>query len=134
MNDLLAANEELYRAFESGDLERMSRVWAADDRAVCVHPGWPMLRGWDAVRDSWERILGNSAGIQFELVDVQAFTRGDVGWVILTELVRSSAGDPSPTSVAATNLFVREDGRCKLVDHHASAAPFRPERAPKTLN
>ena len=54
---LLAANQAFYDAHEARDLDAMARVWdnagdmgdVVDRGIVCVHPGWPILRGRDAV-------------------------------------------------------------------------------------
>ena len=49
------ANDRFYRAFESLDMKQMEAMWVQTDRAKCVHPGWELLEGWDAVRQSWAR-------------------------------------------------------------------------------
>ena len=35
----------------------MAAVWEHGDRVVCVHPGWPILRGGPVVEESWRRIF-----------------------------------------------------------------------------
>lgn len=48
--DMVAgANQAFYDAHEACDLEAVSVVWEHSDRVVCVHPGWPILRGWEIV-------------------------------------------------------------------------------------
>ena len=47
------ANERFYRAFEALDIDLMDAVWLHTERAKCVHPGWELLSGWEAVRKSW---------------------------------------------------------------------------------
>ena len=44
------ANARFYQAFETLDLARMDQVWAHGEHVQCVHPGWPLLVGWAAVR------------------------------------------------------------------------------------
>ena len=46
-----AVNAAMYEAFEAADVDRMRRVWddVSPADVVCVHPGWPMLRGRDHV-------------------------------------------------------------------------------------
>ena len=51
------ANESFYRAFESLDIKKMEQVWAKAVHVECGHPGWRVLRGWDAVMESWKRIF-----------------------------------------------------------------------------
>jgi ketosteroid isomerase-like protein len=125
-----AANERFYRAFESLALGEMEGVWAHDDRVACVHPGWPRLMGWDAVRESWDAIFRNTAEMRFTITDVTIETRGDLAWVLCTENILSQArGSLSVTSILATNLFERHRDEWLLVHHHAShvvAAPGAP--------
>jgi ketosteroid isomerase-like protein len=139
-----AANEELYAAFEAADLDRMERLWAAGPYAasvVCVHPGWPALRGRDEVLRSWAVIMANTAYIQFFLTDVEVELAGDVAVVSCAENILTSVGgevddeadeaDESSTlaggKVVATNVFRRTDGRWRLWLHHGS-----PVLAPST--
>jgi SnoaL-like domain len=50
--ELIEANARFYRAFESFDLGQMEQVWSHADHVRCIHPGWALLAGWDAVRES----------------------------------------------------------------------------------
>ena len=120
-----AANEALYRAFETGDLDLMEAVWDRSDDVVCVHPGWPMLRGRERVLRSWALIMANTSYIQFFLTDVVCDLRGDVAVVTCTEnILTAREQDPATEMqagrVAATNLFMRRDGHWALSLHHGS--------------
>jgi ketosteroid isomerase-like protein len=123
-----AANAEFYAAFEAVDMDRMSAVWVDGPYAesvVCVHPGWPMLRGRGAVLRSWALIMANTPYIQFVLTDVQTETQGDRAVVtcsenILTASEGSDVGFAAGGSVVATNMFVRVDGEWRLWLHHGS--------------
>jgi ketosteroid isomerase-like protein len=115
---VLAANEAFYAAFEQRDLDAMSNVWDHADHVVCTHPGWMPRRGWGAVAASWFALFTNGQNLQFILTDQQASVVGDLGWVSCIENI---LGDGmSGGSVAALNLFVREQGTWKLVAHHGS--------------
>ena len=63
--DVLAANAAFYDAFEQRSMEAMRTVWDHSERVVCVHPGWPILRGWPDVEESWRRILEGPGRNQF---------------------------------------------------------------------
>ena len=117
-----AANAALYGAFETGDVDLMEAVWDAEDpeALVCVHPGWPMLRGRTAILRSWSAVMANTDYIQFFLTDVQVVTHGPTAVVTCTENVLTSADVGENTSVVATNVFVRRDGGWKLLVHHGS--------------
>lgn len=127
------ANARFYRAFESLDLAEMEAVWAKGEHVKCIHPGWTLLAGWEAVRASWEAIFKNTAEIRFSLTDVSVHVDGNLAWVTCTENILSQArGNISVTSVLATNLFERSGGRWLMIHHHAShifsgEAPAPPE-------
>jgi ketosteroid isomerase-like protein len=126
-----AANDELYAAFEAADLDRMERLWVAGPyaaSAVCVHPGWPALRGRDQVLRSWAVIMANTAYIQFFLTDIEVELAGDLAVVSCAENILTSVGDEADDAssslaggkVVATNVFRRTDGRWRLWLHHGS--------------
>ncbi len=119
--EIEAANAHFYRAFEDLDLAEMERVWSHGDDVACVHPGWPLLTGWDAVRASWQTIIGNTAEIRFTLGDIRVVACGELAWVTCTENILSQVhGQLSATSVLATNIFARTPAGWRLVHHHAS--------------
>ncbi|MDQ3502588.1 MAG: nuclear transport factor 2 family protein [Actinomycetota bacterium] len=123
-DDVAAANAALYEAFETADVDRMSRVWdeVDPDAVVCVHPGWPMLRGRDTVLRSWSAVMAGTDYIQFFLTDVQVTVLGDTAIVtcqenVLTEV--SEQGDGN-AAVIATNVLVRRPGGWRVQVHHGS--------------
>src|SRR5687768_7948192 len=58
---ILEANEAFYRAFNEKDADAMDRIWAESGEVACIHPGWNVLEGREAVMDSWRGILSNPA-------------------------------------------------------------------------
>ena len=117
LDDLLAANDAFYQAFEQRDLDAMSEVWLHRDHVVCIHPGWSALRGWAAVSASWFALFQNDAPMQFILTEVHPEVRGDVGWVTLDENLIAGA---QAGTVAALNLFERVDGAWRMVAHQGT--------------
>jgi uncharacterized protein (TIGR02246 family) len=115
-DEVRAANQAFYDAHEARDLDAMAAVWADDD-VVCIHPGWPILRGRDVVLASWERIFSGPGRNQFILTNQELAVAGDVAWVTLDEdlVDRGATG-----AVAATNVYRMVDGRWRLVVHHGS--------------
>jgi len=114
---VVTANAAFYDAHEARDLDRMAGIWEHSDRVVCVHPGWPILRGWSTVEESWRRIFGGPGQIQFILTNEIVTVVGDTAWVTLDENLvdRTATG-----TIAATNVFVRSDDGWRLAVHHGS--------------
>ncbi len=118
---LADANGRFYRAFEELDVIAMDAVWMHAEHVTCVHPGWPLLVGWSAVRESWRAIFTNTAEMRFTLSDVRAEAAGVLGWVTCTENILSDVrGRVAVTAILATNLFARVDDAWLMVHHHAS--------------
>ncbi len=112
-----AANAAFYTAHEERDLDAMRDVWSHADDTVCVHPGWPILRGWEQIEASWSRIFEGPGRNQFILTDQSIEVHDSTAWVTLAEdLV--DRGDTQ--AIAATNVFVRTAEGWKLVAHHGS--------------
>ncbi len=121
---VLAANQRFYAALENLDFEAMEEIWLHEDWVGCVHPGWELLEGWEAVGESWRRIFENTQRMKVGVSDIRLRVEGDAAWVNCIEEVTSSyANGFSTASVQATNIFVRRDGDWRLVHHHASAIP-----------
>lgn len=123
---VMAANEELYAAFESGDLDRMQALWVEGlwgAMAKCVHPGGVFISGIDPILRSWALIMANSEDIQFIVTDVEVNVKDDSAVVTCTEIILSPGGDEEPfvsNHAMATNGFVEIDGRWRMWLHHAS--------------
>ena len=113
-----ACNRRFYEAHESRDLDGMSAVWEHSDRVVCIHPGWPILRTWPAVEESWRRILAGPGTNQFILTNEAVAIDGDMAWVTLDENLVAAGG--ATGTVAATNLFTRSADGWLLIVHHGS--------------
>jgi ketosteroid isomerase-like protein len=115
------ANARFYRAFESLDIVQMDQVWCHADYVGCVHPGWGLLEGWEAVRQSWEAIFKDGREMRFSIAEVRPRVDGNLAWVTCTESILSEArGQIAVTSLLATNVFERRGGEWLVVHHHAS--------------
>ena len=120
--EVRAANQAFYDAHEGRDFEAMRAIWEHSDRTVCVHPGWPILRTWPIIEDSWRRILAGPGRNQFILTNEAVAIDGDFAWVTLDENLMDTNGTGT---VAATNLFSRVAGEWKLIAHHGSPVMMR---------
>jgi ketosteroid isomerase-like protein len=118
--DVLAANEAFYRAFNQKDPEAMDGLWARVAPVRCIHPGWNVLTGRDPVMESWRGILANQAQPKIVMGGASVTSFGDVAVVTCRELV---AGTP----LAATNIFAVEDGAWRLIHHHSGPVSYTPD-------
>jgi len=118
-----AANAAFYAAFETGDLDAMSDCWEHSERVVCVHPGWPALRGWGAVSASWLALFRGPERLQFILTDEAVEVVGDVGWVSVEENILGAQA----ATVATVNVFVRHGAGWQIVAHHGAPVTARPD-------
>ena len=109
---VLAANEAFYRAFNQKDAGLMELVWAESEQVTCIHPGWNVLQGREAVLESWRAILSNPEQPRIVTGGATASFFGEVAVVISRELV---AGSP----LVATNLFVQEGESWRLLHHQS---------------
>jgi ketosteroid isomerase-like protein len=110
---VLLANTAFYDAFSAADFEKMSELWARESTVSCLHPGMPALHGRPDVLESWRRILAGGPGsIRGHEPKVSLF-----GTSALVTCYESS--DAQPAHLAATNVFVLEDGRWRMVHHQA---------------
>ena len=109
--DVLAANEEFYRAFAEGDVQAMAAIWAETVSVTCIHPGWRAILGREEVLASWRDILESPPAIACRGEQV---IRHDGTAVVLCEEIIDEA------RLAATNIFVFEADAWRLVHHQAS--------------
>lgn len=130
--DVLAANEAFYEAFAQRDAAAMEAMWSSRSDIACVHPGWEALIGRREVLSSWRAILSSPEAPDVECAGAIAHVLGEVAYVVCNEVLHNA-------ELCATNVFVREAGRWKLVHHHAGPVathlddpPAKP--APKVLN
>lgn len=126
---LLFANDAFYAAFNAGDGAAMERLWVSQEPCFCLHPGWPLLVGLQAVARSWAGIFANDAAPTLACRGAVAEVVEGVGTVFCYEAMEGAV-------LVATNLFRREGGRWRLFHHQAGPcqsppeAVLRPEPAP----
>jgi len=114
---VLETNQAFYDAHEHKDLPAMEALWERSDRVTCVHPGWPILRGWSAVLQSWRQIFAGPGHNQFILTNLSVSVEGDIAWVTVDENLVDGAASGT---IAATNMFARSGDQWRLIVHHGS--------------
>ena len=122
--EVLVVNEKFYQAFNRGDLDLMKSVWALNDSVVCIHPGWEVIRGYEVIIGSWEKIFVGSENLEIKLSEIKVSGDGPMIWVSCQEnLFAMSMSGVQVSKVHATNLFEKIQDQWKMVLHHASSVP-----------
>jgi ketosteroid isomerase-like protein len=127
-NEIRAATILYYAAVNSaihGDLNPLSAVWSHRPVVTNLNGLGGLALGWSEVRADFRNMArlypaGHFATPQNFVVVVVV---GDIGYSVCTETgeLRSSDGPMVRFDRRATNIFQREDGKWKMIGHHADA-------------
>lgn len=119
--ELLAANETFYRAFEKKNIEILSEICSHGSATVCIHPGRDALQGWENIRSSWVKIFKNTNYLEIETEIISAEVSGNLGYVVLIEkLFQVVRGRKMEAKSIATNIFESMGEKWYLIHHHGS--------------
>ncbi len=117
----LRALSEFYHAFNSGDLDAMSRNWAQTDEIAMDNPLGGVKRGWPEVRAVYERIFGGPAKVYVEFHDYTLHEAGDLFYAVGRERGEFSlGGDTIKLAIRTSRIFRKMNGAWKQVHHHGS--------------
>ena len=116
------ANDAFYQAFAAASLDAMEAVWAEQANVFCIHPGWAPITNRIEVMASWQEILSNAGPIPVSCVAPKATIFGDIGLVCCYERFANQ-------HLVASNLFIRADGRWRMIHHHAGPLARVPDEA-----
>jgi ketosteroid isomerase-like protein len=115
------ANNIFYEAFQSLSIEKMEKVWHHGDDVVCIHPGWDLITGWLAIRESWVTIFQNTNSIKFLITNTKIQVFKDIAVVICLENIESIIeGQIIRSGVLATNIFKQFKSDWAIMHHHGS--------------
>ncbi len=118
----LAANDAFYETFVRGRYERMDQLWATTTPVICIHPGSPAIHGRAGVMESWRQVLESPPRVS--ATDARAEIIRGVAVVTCLEHIDGSV-------LAATNLFVWENGTWAIAHHQAGPVRREPETEPE---
>mgnify|MGYP001205262205 CR=1 FL=1 len=121
LDAVLFANEAFYRAFADRDMDAMAEAWAEDTAVSCIHPGWGPLEGREEVLQSWRAILTGPGSPAIQCLAARAHLRGEMAYVVCHEEIEGSY-------LIATNIFVHEGRRWRLIHHQAGPTAEDPPK------
>ena len=116
------ANDAFYQAFAAASLDAMEAVWAEQSNVFCVHPGWQPITTRSEVMASWREILSNAGPTPVRCIAPKSTIFGDIGLVCCYERLANQ-------HLVASNLFIRADGRWRMVHHQAGPLARVPDEA-----
>ncbi len=121
---VLLANNQFYTAISLADFNLMQRVWLRSRDAVCLHPGWPALHGWESILESWRQIFRNQGPLHIWPTEVEVRLYGQTAEVNCLENVDlSQVRGTGVLRTRATNIFRLVSSQWKLLEHHALPLP-----------
>src|SRR5690349_15162631 len=123
-DNVIAANAAYYKALSARDLAAMAEIWTcANDNILIAPPADPVTHiGWDAIKRNWERYWALFDQFKVSMGTPTVNVNGPVAWVhgIETSQRRTKSGKASSSSNYGTNIFVKDDGRWRMVFHQAA--------------
>ena len=132
---ILEVNKRFYQALGTRDLELMGTVFVHDERAGCMHPGWVMLEGWEAIRQSWENVFDPADQLDIKLHNLSVDIEGNAAWVTCIQELKYIKRDPVMMNVSvSTNIFEKNESEWRMVIHQASPMPISAEEASDDSN
>ncbi len=126
---ILEANMRFYEALGKRDLDLMKAAFLRSEKAGCMHPGWMMLRGWEAIMQSWENIFDPEDRLRIRLHNITVDIAGDAACVTCIQELTYIRRDPVTMNVSvSTNIFEKTESGWLMVIHQASPVPFVNEK------
>lgn len=113
VTSVLAANREFYRILTDRDVTGMAELWSQEHPVACIHPGWDALHDRDQVMQSWQQIMLSPHAPDIQCSNETPYVIDDCAFVICHETLNGG-------TLAATNIFRREDGDWRMIHHQAS--------------
>jgi len=117
----LQALVEFYDAFNSRDLEKMSKNWAQTDDISMDNPLGGIKRGWKEIQSVYEHIFKGPAKVYVEFYDYTIHEVGDIFYAVGRE--RGEFRDTETVinlAIRTTRIYKLIDGHWRQVHHHGS--------------
>ena len=117
----MSALVEFYNAFNSRDIDKMSKNWAQTDEIAMDNPLGGIKRGWDEVRAVYERIFNGPAKVYVEFYDYTIHETEAMFYAVGRERGKFRiGGNIVKLAIRTTRIFKLFDGQWRQVHHHGS--------------
>jgi ketosteroid isomerase-like protein len=108
----------------NGDAGPLADIWSHSADVTAMHPIGGRQVGWDAVRESFERVAELASDGKVELKNQLIHLVGDGAYEAGVEHGQAKlAGQPVTIEHRVTNIYQREGGTWKLAHHHTDTSP-----------
>ena len=125
IKEIKEINERFYEAISTSNLSLMDELWIKTDEAKCVHPGWPIIFGWEKIRESWKTIFSSGGLADIEISKVYIDVDGSSAWLNCNERISYVIENQVIITMAqTTNIFEFDEQKWHMVLHHASPMPI----------
>lgn len=112
---------QFYCAFNTGDMDMMSRNWAKSDEIAMDNPLGGIKRGWGEIQPVYESIFKGQAKAYVEFYDYTLHETADMFYAVGRERGYFQLGDEEITlAIRTSRIFQKIDGRWQQVHHHGS--------------
>ncbi len=112
---------QFYSAFNSGNMEIMSRNWAHSDDIAMDNPLGCIKRGWAEIQLVYQRIFTGSAQVYVEFFDYTIHETAETFYAVGRERGHFRLnGEEIALAIRTSRFFHRIKGRWKQVHHHGS--------------
>jgi len=118
-----------YAAFRRCDVESMMALWPEED-AFCAHPSSKPSLGFEAVKQSWERIFTGAEPPSIRTELLHSVTGTDMAVHIVEEHIGLPEEPTHSAVVLATNIYRRDEHGWRMVSHLGAVLPVRRVRKP----
>jgi ketosteroid isomerase-like protein len=117
----LEALNEFYDAFNNRSLEKIGANWLNTDEALVDSSAGPTARGWNAIRQMYERVFQAPATSRTALCDFAIHEHGDIFYATGRDRGDLRTDSTSiPLEMRVTRIFRKLDGKWRQVYYHGS--------------
>ncbi|MCL7939983.1 nuclear transport factor 2 family protein [Halomonas sp. ATCH28] len=126
-DEVRKASEDFYVALNrmaNGDASSLADIWSHSAEVTAMHPVGGRHVGWDAIRESFDKVSQLASGGNIALHDQLIQVAGDVAYEVGVEQGElTMGGHQASIDHRVTNLYQREAGTWKLIHHHTDTSP-----------
>ena len=132
------ASNQFYAALNkmvNGNAHALSDIWSHHPTVTTMHPIGGRQVGWKDVWKTWEQTAQVASEGQVKLQDQYINVVGDMAYEIGVENAGFKlAGQKLTDQVRVTNIYLKEDGKWKIIHHHSDLSPAMVEVLHKLQN